>query len=271
MRAGRALRVLLIVLLSLTAQASAQNAAPQNAVQHYLNALGSADYHTAYSLLSNRSQRYYGNEKNYASWFRALHVRLQRLRIVSSAGDARARAHVFVVEGRARLLDVVQGRESDARFNARYVVQREKNAIRIDDLGRPRKIIVPTAVQSTNGTRAAVREVAFFERRIAVTVTLINTDAGFATFLPYNKTVLTDQSDTVYPIMVSHDWNTTDKQLFVGMRLAGNAEYTGVLNFRIPSGANPRELHLEIAPVVREGGPLRPFALSLPAIATGPA
>ena len=269
MRAGRALRVLLIVLPSLTAQASAQNAAPQNAVQHYLNALGSADYHTAYSLLSNRSQRYYGNEKNYASWFRALHVRLQRLRIVSAAGDAHAR--VFVVEGRAMLLDVVQGRENDARFNARYVVLREKNAFRIDDRGRARKIIVPTAAQSNNGTRAAVREVAFFERRIAVTVTLINIDAGFATFLPYNKTVLTDQTDTVYPIMVSHDWNTTDKQLFVGMRLAGNAEYTGVLNFRIPAGASPRELHLEIAPVVREGGPLRPFALSLPAIATGPA
>lgn len=265
MRSRRVLAALLIVLLPLSARASAPNTSQAAAVQRYLHALARADYDAAYAQLSNQSRRYYGNEKNYASWFRALHADVRRLRIVRAAGNA------VDVEGLARLLDVTQGRDNDARFRARFTVLRENGALHIEDRSRPRKIVVPASAQSANGVRAIAREVAFYPRRIALTVTLVNTDSGFATFLPYNKTVLTDQTDTVYPLLVSQDWNTTDKALFLGMRLAGNAEYTGVMNFRIPGGANPRELHVEIAPVVREGGPLTPFALTLPAIATGPA
>ncbi|MDQ6930125.1 MAG: hypothetical protein M3126_05605 [Candidatus Eremiobacteraeota bacterium] len=134
------------------------------------------------------------------------------------------------------------------------------------------KIYRPNSSGSANGVRIIVRRVAVSHREIVITMTLQNLAPGFATFLPYNKSVLTDDRDDVYRSIETRDWRLTDKQLFLGVRLAGNAQYTGTMRFLAPSGAastngSPHALHLEIAPVVREDAQAQPFSVELPVIA----
>jgi len=131
----------------------------------------------------------------------------------------------------------------------------------------PYKVVSVHASATQNGVRVIVRKIRISRHEIAITMTLQNLQSGFATFLPYNKTVLTDDRDNVYRSIETRDWRFTDKRFFLGVRLAGNAEYTGMMRFAAPRGSNARELHLEIAPVLREDGRSMPFGVELPGIA----
>ena len=130
----------------------------------------------------------------------------------------------------------------------------------------PYRVVHPNISATQNGVRVIVRRITISRREIAITMTLQNLASGFATFLPYNRTVLTDDRDTVYRSIETRDWRLTDKRFFLGVRLAGNAQYTGTMRFLAPPGSNAHELHLEISPVVREDEQAAPFAVDLPAI-----
>lgn len=133
-------------------------------------------------------------------------------------------------------------------------------------------VYTPNVSGSANGVRVIVRRIGVSRKEIVITMTLQNLAPGFATFLPYNKSVLTDDRDDVYRSLETRDWRLTDKQLFLGVRLAGNGQYTGTMRFLAPSGAasaggRPHALHLEIAPVVREEPNAQPFSVDLPVMA----
>ncbi|MBC5815221.1 MAG: hypothetical protein GIW97_01645 [Candidatus Eremiobacteraeota bacterium] len=128
------------------------------------------------------------------------------------------------------------------------------------------KVVRPGVSATENGVRIIVRRIAISRHEIAITMTLQNLEPGFATFLPYNKSVLTDDRDNVYRSIETRDWRFTDKRFFLGVRLAGNAEYTGTMRFAAPPGSNARELHLEISPVLREDDRSIPFGVALPSI-----
>ena len=132
------------------------------------------------------------------------------------------------------------------------------------------KIVNPNASATINGVRIIVREIAISRKEIVITMTLQNLQPGFATFPPYDRTTLTDDRDDVYRSIETRDWRLTDKQLFLGVRLAGNAQYTGRMRFFAPPGSAARELHLEISPVMREDPGAQPFAVQLPPIAVDP-
>lgn len=134
----------------------------------------------------------------------------------------------------------------------------------------PYKLLRPNASATQNGVRVIIRRVAISNREVAITMTLQNLAAGFATFLPYNKTILTDDRDNVYRSIETRDWRFTDKRFFLGVRLAGNAQYTGTMRFSAPPGSAARELHLEVSPVLREEDDATPFSVTLPAIAVSP-
>ena len=130
----------------------------------------------------------------------------------------------------------------------------------------PYKLLRPNASATQNGVRVIVRRVAISQREVAITMTLQNLAPGFATFLPYNKTILTDDRENVYRSIETRDWRFTDKRFFLGVRLAGNAQYTGTMRFSAPAGSDARKLHLEISPVLREENDATPFSVTLPAI-----
>ena len=132
------------------------------------------------------------------------------------------------------------------------------------------RIITTNTSASTNGVRIVVRRIAISNKEIAITMTLQNLQPGFATFLPYGRTILTDDRDDVYRSIETRDWRLTDKGFFLGVRLAGNEQYTGTMRFLAPPGSHARELHLEVSPVMREDPGAQPFTVALPTIATTP-
>lgn len=134
----------------------------------------------------------------------------------------------------------------------------------------PYKLLRPDIAATQNGVRVIVRRVAISHREVAITMTLQNLAPGFATFLPYNKTILTDDRDNVYRSIETRDWRFTDKRFFLGVRLAGNAQYTGTMRFSAPPGSDAHELHLEVSPVLREDDSATPFGVALPAILVSP-
>ncbi|MGH7717120.1 MAG: hypothetical protein ACREML_14140, partial [Vulcanimicrobiaceae bacterium] len=150
----------------------------------------------------------------------------------------------------------------------RYLIVREGNAYCVDDAGHPYRSFVPanTAVDR-EGVKITVREVAFYPRRIELALTFENDGNGFITFLPYGRSILRDES-TIFRPLDTRNWLLTDRQLFLGLRLAPDARYTGQIDF-LTSGRLDGRLRtyvLTIAPALPEGAD-QPMEFVLPPIA----
>jgi len=118
-----------------------------------------------------------------------------------------------------------------------------------------------------DGREAVVRKISLFANRIEIVVTFSNSGDGTVTLLPYRRTALRDERGTSYPILETKLPTLTDRELRLGLRLAGSARYTGALTFSVPDKTPPpHSLMLTIAPSLRDGGD-EPFELALPAIA----
>jgi hypothetical protein len=105
-----------------------------------------------------------------------------------------------------------------------------------------------------SGAKVVVRELAFYPRRIELALTFENDGNAFITFLPYGRTLLRDGSNVYHPLD-TRNWLLTDRQLFLGLRLAPNARYTGQIDFLTPGRLDDRArtYDLTIAPALPEG------------------
>lgn len=266
MTRARVLCVTIVVMLALHASALAATPSPEQVLNRYLQAIQSHAYSRAYGMLNAQSRRYYQTESNFSSVFQAPDVELLRYRILRISGKRRMSV---LVQEEARRSEFGRGRVA-VSLRRSYTVVRENNTYAIVDVGHPYKIIKPEIGATSNGVRVILHAVEFYPDVIAMTLTMQNLQSGFAMLFPYNKTVLTDDRDRVYHALITKDWRLTDRQLFLGLRLAGNEEYTGVMRFVIPVHAIAREFHLEISPVVRDRAAL-PFSVRLPAVQAVPA
>jgi hypothetical protein len=158
-----------------------------------------------------------------------------------------------------------QGR---GRLGLRYAIVREGNAFRVDDQGHPYRSYVPSGVTiDRNGVKVIVRELAFYPRRIELALTFENDGNAFITFLPYGRTILRDQT-SIYRPLDTRNWLLTDRQLFLGLRLAPDARYTGQIDFLTPGRLDDRARTyvLTVAPALSEGAD-QPIEFALPPIA----
>ncbi len=242
------------------------SAAAGAALLVYLAALSHDDYPRAYASLQSQGRRYYRSESNFASAFRIDRFGLERYRII--ARRAGRGGQVFVVRETIRFYNDALDRLIHATVEVPYATVSESGIERIKDPGHPWKAVGLDLSARKNGVRATLRKIAFYPQYLAITMTFINEQSGFMTMLPYSKSVLTDQSGAVYRSIVTKDWAITDKALFLGVHLAGNAELTGTMRFAIPAGADPQVLTLELAPIVRDAGDSSPFALDFAPIST---
>ena len=244
--------------------AEPRGAAVETAVA-YVRALGAGDYAKAYSMLTPASQRYFGNVPNYASiWvsdrFSCRSVRALRLERTGSAQIVTLREDVGYFN---------YGTEREARgtITTGYAVVRESGRYRINDGGHPYRTFVPNGiVAQRGGVKVIVREVAFYPRRLEVMLTFENDGDAFVTFLPYGRSFMRDGAAVYHP-MRTRDWLLTDRQLFLGLRLAADARYTGQLNFLVDRRLDDRarSLALVVAPALAEGAD-RPEEFTLPPI-----
>ena len=237
------------------------------AVSAYLTALKRADYPAAFARLSSRDRAYFRNAKNFASIFTADALALRSFKLLGANGDERGR--VFFVHESLGFYNHLK----NERFKGEVDVllgALDDHGWKVRDLGHPWKAYPADATQSVDDLRVQIRKVSYFERRIEIIVNFANLGSSFVNVLPYGKSVLRDDRGNVYRILATKDPVLTDRQLFIGLRLAPNAQYSGALQFETPVLDDaPHALALRIAPFLRDGSDV-PGEVSFSAIPASP-
>jgi hypothetical protein len=243
---------------------------PQTAlVRRYVDAIAAQRYADAYALLDAPARAYFRNAGNFASAFTADGFAIASYTLVGTRGNAKFR--LFFARESIRLHDPARDTAATATVTVPYGVIGSDARARIKDLGRPWRAVASTASATSSGLRITVKKVSFYQHAIACVVTFANLGNGFLTLLPYGRSVLRDDAGNVYrPIVNTTSWARTDRQLFLGVRLAANAQVTGVLSFASPRlDDRARRFTLTVAPNLREGGDA-PFSIDV-ANVTAPA
>jgi hypothetical protein len=231
-------------------------------VRRYVDALAAQRYADAYALLDAPARAYFRNARNFASGFTADGFAIASYAFVGTRGNAAFR--LYFTRESIRLRDPAHDVPATATVTVPYGVIGSDARARIKDLGRPWRAFAASASASSGGLRVTVKKMSFYARAIACVVTFANVGDGFLTVLPYGRSVLRDDGGRVYrPIVNTASWNQTDRQLFLGVRLAAGAQVTGVLSFagaRIDAGA--QRYTLTLAPNLRDAAE-EPFALDV--------
>jgi hypothetical protein len=228
--------------------------------RRYVAALAARRYADAYALLDPAERAYFRNAGNFAGTFAADGFGITSYAFLGTRGNAAFR--LYFVRETVRVRDPAHDVDGTSTVTVPYGVAGTGRAARIKDLGRPWRAFASAASASNDGLRVTVKKVSFYQHAIACVVTFANAGDGFLTLLPYGRSVLRDDAGHVYrPIRDTKTWNNTDRQLFLGVRLAANAQITGVLSFAAPRLDDAaRRYTLTVAPNVRDGGDA-PFAL----------
>jgi hypothetical protein len=232
----------------------------------YARALGTGDYAKAYGMLSSAARRYFRTTQNYASVWKAERFSASDFQALNTV--IAKNAHVVAIRETIHYYNHGQEREMRGKLVMRYTVVREPSGYRIADDGHPYRSVIPEkSTVDRGGVKLTVAELAFYPRRIEAEVTFENDSSGFVTFLPYGRTVLRDGS-AIYRPLVTRNWLLTDRRLFLGLRLAPNARYTGQIDFLTAGRLDDRArtFTLTVAPALREGAD-QPEEFTLPSIA----
>ena len=238
-------------------------------LDRYITALGSGNYPAAFALLSSDEQRYFATADNFASVFRADHFKIGRYKVLrtSSAG---ARGVLVVVSENIEFFDYAHQSPATATARVDYGLLNESGSVKIKDPYHPWRVVVPNnASADVNKLRVTVRKISFFTGRVEFIVNFANYGDETVTLLPYGRSVLKDQSSAPYHLIATKLESLTDKNLYLGLRLAGSGQYTGALTFFTPDRFRPKSLSLTLAPQLRDGADA-PFSVDLPAIPVGP-
>ena len=166
-----------------------------------------------------------------------------------------------------RLADPARDVPATASVTVPYGVIGSGAGARIKDLGRPWRALATAASASANGLRVTVKKVSFYEHEVALVVTFANVGDGFITILPYGRSVLRAGDGAIYRPIADAGGVHTDRRLFLGVRLAADAQVTGVLSFATPRlDDRARRFTLTVGPNLRDGADA-PFALDVPDLA----
>ena len=245
-----------------TSASAPGGAASQRALlDRYVAALRAQRYDAAYALLEPGARAYFRTAANYASGFTSSGLRIVAAHVTDARGSDAFR--LFFVRETLHLNDPAHGKPSGATATVPIGVVQTGTAARIKDLGHPWRAYATLAGGAHDGLHVSVRNVAYYDRAIDLVVTFANLGDGFVTLLPYGRTVLRDGSGHVYHPIVAKPFTHTDRQLFLGVHLAANAEYTGVLSFATPRlDDRVPHLTLTVGPNLRDGGDA-PFAIDV--------
>jgi hypothetical protein len=242
---------------------AALGVAQRSILQRYLSALVAGRYDTAFALLSPTDRKYFRSSANYASIFAADRLKLDGFTIVSSKSDKLGT--VALVSERIEFFDQRVQSPGKATAKVAYGIVRAPQGLAIKDPFHPWRALAPADLNATvNGVQIAVRKLSFYTGRIEVVASFANRGDTTVTLLPYGRTVLRDQNGKSYPAIASRYPGLTDKTLYTGLRLAPNAQYTGLMTFLTPDRFTPKSLSLTFAPALDDGADA-PFEIPLPA------
>ena len=235
-------------------------------VRKYVAALAAQRYADAYALLDAPARAYFRNARNFASGFTADGFAIASYAFAGTRGNAAFR--VYFTRESIRLRDPARDVVATATVTVPYGVIGSDARARIKDLGRPWRAFATSASASAGGLRVTVKKLSFYAHSIACVVTFANVGNGFLTLLPYGRSVLRDDAGRVYRLIANTSSpNGTDRRLALGVRLAADAQVTGVLSFAAPRlDDRAQRFTLTVAPNLRDGADA-PFALDVGGVA----
>jgi len=235
-------------------------------VRRYIDALAAQRYDAAYVLLDAPARAYFRNAKNFASGFAADGFALRSYALIGARGSVAFR--LYFAREAIRLNDPAHDVAATATVTVPYGVIGSGARAHIKDLGRPWRAFAASSSAVTAGLRVTVKKVSYYEHAIACVVTFANIGPGYLTLLPYGRSVLRDGDGNAYRLIEdARGWNRTDRQLFLGVHLAADAQVTGVLSFATPRlDDRVRRFTLTVAPNLRAGSNA-PFALDVANVA----
>jgi hypothetical protein len=250
--------------VSAAAQQSHFDPAAKRVLVSYLGALRDQHYPEAFRLLEARERAYFKTPGNFASSFKADDLRIGSFQVVGSR-DSGSLGILGNVSEKVRFFDHAHQSPGSATVTVLYGLVHAGDGWAIKDPYHPWKAFRTPGIESTvSGLRITVRKVSLFAGRIEVVLTFFNGGPGAVTVLPYGRAVLRGDGVPYHPIATKLP-ALTDKALYVGLRLAAGAQYTGTLNFAVPATTSVRHLQLTVAPVLRDGADA-PFEVGLPTI-----
>jgi hypothetical protein len=264
-------RILAAVLALALLGSSPQPAIPvgaRTALTRYLDALHAGRYTDAYGLLARDERAYFKTAANFASVFAADRFQLDRYAL----REVQPGAGLLVDVGEeVRFLDQAHQRVVGAKVSALYGLTSEAGGYRIHDEARAWKAFDPRgSVATQDKLTVTVRKVSFYPGRVQLVLTFANLGDSFVTLLPYGRSALRDDAGNAYRLIETKLPELTDRQLRLGVRLAGSAEYTGALTFAAPAGGGAaKSLAVLVGPVLRDGAD-DPFVLQFDPIPVPP-
>ncbi len=231
-------------------------------LRRYLKDQETGRWDDAYALLNADAKRYYRNARNLESIYAADRFTLRGYTLLGMRGDRVGR--VYFVRETADYLDHAHDAMLSISVNVPIGVFSEGGTLRIKDPGHPQKAADPGVSVASGGVRVAVKKISYYPRRVEVVLTIANAGPDFVTALPYGKSILRDDAGHVYRLIETRDWVLTDKQLFEGVRLPENGQYTGFLSFETPQLGDVRRTYtLTLAPLLRDGADA-PISIDIP-------
>ncbi len=220
-------------------------------VEDYVRALQRHQYADAFALLTAGERRYFGSSANFASAFAADRLTIRTARIIGSRPDAPL-GTIVVASERVTFYDFAHRTQAAATVTVPYGVVGRAPA-RIKDPYHPWRAVAPQAVSGQAGSvRITVRKLAFFTGRMETTVQFANVGAQTVTILPYGRSVVRDDGKAYVPLATRLP-SLTDPTLYTGLRLAPNAEYTGLITFVTPARFTPASLTFTFGPALKDG------------------
>jgi hypothetical protein len=267
------LRVLTVALALATsvlappARAAESHLAPaaRSVLVRYLDALAKGNYDQAFRFLAAADRKYFKSARNFGSIFEADDLHLDSYTIVGSRSGG-SLGYLALVSERVRFLDHAHQAPGSATVKVPYGLLRAGNGYVVRDPGHPWKAFRPAdAAATVSGLRVTVRKVSLFSDRVEVVLTFANVAEGFVTLLPYGRSTLRDDGGTIAHPLATKLPGLMDKQLYLGLRLAAHARYTGTLDFKLNT-AGVHALTLSVNPSLRDGADA-PFEVQLPAMA----
>jgi len=260
-----ALCALLLIALRPVAAGAALSGAQHAVLQRYVAALAAGEFATAFSLLSPDERRYFDSSSNFASVYAADRVKIDGFEIVGSKSSKLGT--VALVREKIEFYDSRRQSPGRATVSVAYGILPGPHGFTIKDPYHPWRALAPQGIATTTGgVRVELRKISFFTGRLEIVATFSNTGSAGVTFLPYGRTVLRDGLGKTYAPIASRLPGLTDKTLYTGLRLAPQAEYTGLMTFLTPDRFKPKRLSLVIAPVLTDGADA-PFEVALPDLA----
>jgi hypothetical protein len=252
---------------AVAAQKAHMDPAAKRVLIAYVGALRDQRYADAFRLLDAHERTYFKTPANFASIFKADDLRIDSFAVVGSRPGG-SLGILGIVSEKVHFFDHSHQSPASATVTVPYGLLHAGDGWTVKDPYHPWKAFRTSSEATVNGLHVFARKASFFTGRAELVLTFVNIGPGTVTLLPYGRTVLRGDG-TVYHPIATKITALTDKALYLGLRLAAGAQYTGTLNFAVPSTGSLRRLELTLAPVLRDGGDA-PFEIALPPIAVPP-